>query len=197
MTDWASLRYVVVDVEGNGARPPDLVELATVPIVRGVVGKQSSWLVRPETPIIGVARRIHGISNTAVADAPVFADIKDEVLRALDADGIVAHNAHVDVGVLQRKLGEWECPEVFDTLTLARRLLPEAGSHKLGALVQTFHLDDGLSDTLTPHRAPYDAIVTARLFVRLATGGDAGRLTLEQLRNPRAGGGEDDAPTLF
>ena len=31
MTDWASMRYAVVDVEGNGQQPPDLVELAVVP----------------------------------------------------------------------------------------------------------------------------------------------------------------------
>ncbi len=30
MTDWTSLTYVVVDVEGNGQHPPDLVELAAV-----------------------------------------------------------------------------------------------------------------------------------------------------------------------
>jgi exodeoxyribonuclease X len=197
MTDWTSPRYVVVDVEGNGAQPPDLVELAAVPIIGGVVGEPSTWLVRPETPITGFARRIHGISNTAVADAPVFADIKDDVLRSLDADGIVAHNAHVDVGILQRKLGDWECPEVFDTLALARRLLPDAGSHRLGALVETFHLADGLADALTPHRASYDAIVTARLFVRLAARANARPLTLEQLRSPRSGRGDDEAPALF
>ena len=32
MTDWTSLDYVVVDVEGNGQHPADLVELAVVPI---------------------------------------------------------------------------------------------------------------------------------------------------------------------
>ena len=48
MTDWTSLAYVVVDVEGNGQQPPDLVELAAVPIVGGKIGEPSSWLVRPE-----------------------------------------------------------------------------------------------------------------------------------------------------
>ena len=32
MTGWTSMRYAVVDVEGNGQQPPDLVELAVVPI---------------------------------------------------------------------------------------------------------------------------------------------------------------------
>ena len=40
MTDWVSVRYAVVDVEGNGQQPPDLVELAVVPIVGGVIGQR-------------------------------------------------------------------------------------------------------------------------------------------------------------
>ena len=32
MTDWTSLRYATADVEGNGQQPPDLVELAVLPI---------------------------------------------------------------------------------------------------------------------------------------------------------------------
>jgi exodeoxyribonuclease X len=47
MTDWTSLNYAVVDVEGNGQQPPDLVELAVVPIRSGVIGEPASWLVRP------------------------------------------------------------------------------------------------------------------------------------------------------
>jgi DNA polymerase III epsilon subunit-like protein len=197
MTDWTSLNYVVVDVEGNGAQPPDLVELATVPIIGGVIGEASSWLVRTDTPITHFARKIHGIINDAVADAPVFDDIKTDVVHALNAGGLIAHNAHVDVGVLQRKLGDWECPEIFDTLKISRRLLPAADSYKLGALVEAFNLAKGLPEGLTPHRATYDALVTARLFVRLATLSDTRPLSLEELRNPKPGGGDDETPALF
>ncbi|MGH3610554.1 MAG: exonuclease domain-containing protein, partial [Pseudonocardiaceae bacterium] len=119
-----------------------------------------------------------------------------DVLDALAADVLIAHNAHVDLSVLRRKLDGWECPEIFDTLTLARRLLPGVGSYKLGALVEAFTLAEDLPAGLVPHRATYDALVTARLFVHLATLLDAGPLTLEQLRN-RPQGGDDDAPALF
>lgn len=195
MTDWTSRSYVVVDVEGNGQQPPDLVELAVVPIIGGVIGEPSSWLVKPDTPITHFACKIHGITNDTVADAPVFDVIKPEVLHALAADGLIAHNAHVDMGVLHRKLGDWECPEIFDTLKLTRRFLPDMGSYKLGALVEAFTLAKELPDGLTPHRATYDALVTARLFVRLATLPRA--LSLEELRNPPSGGGGDDPPVLF
>ncbi len=197
MTDWTSLDYVVVDVEGNGAQPPDLVELAAVPIIGGVIGEPSSWLVRPDTPITHFARRIHGISNDTVADAPTFDAVRHEVLNAVTAGGLIAHNAHVDVGVLQRKLGDWECPEIFDTLKLARRLLPDTDSYKLGALVDVFKLTDGLPADLTPHRATYDALVTARLFVQLATLPNLGPLSLEALRNTPTRGGEDEPASLF
>ncbi len=197
MTDWTGLNYAVVDVEGNGQQPPDLVELAIVPIVGGIVGEPSSWLVRPDTPIKFHATRIHGLSNKDVADAPVFADIRDEVLGALDGAALVAHNAHVDVGVLGRKLGDWECPEVFDTVKLARRMLPEQESYRLGSLVDVFKLANGVADDLTPHRATYDALVAARLFVRLATFPDTHPRSLEELRGQPSGGGDDDAARLF
>lgn len=191
MTDWKSLSYVVVDVEGNGQQPPDLVELAAVPIVDGIIGEPTSWLVRPDQPITHFAKKIHGISNDAVADAPVFAYVEADVRKALDASALIGHAAHVDVGVLQRKIGDWECPEVFDTLKLARRLLPGRESYKLGALVDEFNLADDLDGELRPHRATYDALVTARLFIHLA-----GRLSLEELRNP-SGGDRDEPPALF
>lgn len=198
MTDWTSLSYAVVDVEGNGQQPPDLVELAIVPIVGGRVGHTRSWLMRPETPIAHFATRIHGLTNKDVAGAPAFAEVADEVSELLDGPAIVAHNAHVDVGVLTRKLPCWKPAEVFDTLKLAKRLKPEQMSYKLGSLVEAFSLADGLPVGLSPHRATYDALVAARLFVYLASQAGEQPLTLEALRGkPPEGGGDDDVPTLF
>jgi exodeoxyribonuclease X len=178
VTDWTRLTYVVVDVEGNGHQPPELVELAVVPIVGGVVGEPTSWLVKPEHPIRYFATSVHGLSTKDVADCPRIADITPDVLESLDAPALVAHTAYVDVDVLRRELDKWQPPEVFDTLKLARRLVPELPNYKLGTLVEHFKLAEGLPDELKPHRATYDALVTARLFVHLAT--KAG--SLEELR---------------
>lgn len=196
MSDWTSLRYAVVDVEGNGQQPPELVEVAVVPVVGGMIGEPLCWLTKPEHPIKYFATRIHGLTNDDVADAPPFADLADEVRTALDVDALVAHNAHVDVGVLQRQLGEWEPPEVFDTLKLAKRFLSARVSYKLGVLTDAYDLAAGLPAGLSPHRATYDALVTARLFVLLATRDDAGPRSLADLRDQQPGGG-DDAPALF
>ena len=197
MTDWTSLNYVVVDVEGNGYQPPDLVELAIVRITGGVIGELSSWLVRPLTRIKPMAESIHGITNEQVAGLPLFQSIEGDVLRSLKADALVAHNAHVDVGVLQRKLGDWVCPEVFDTLKLARRLIPGLPSYRLGSLVEEFNLAESMPSDLKPHRATYDALMAARLFIYMAAQLGSGPLSLEVLRDQPPRGGTHEAAALF
>lgn len=197
MTDWTSISYAVVDVEGNGQQPPDLVELAVVPIVDGEIGEPASWLVKPKRPIKYFATRIHGITRDDVAEAPSFEDIADEVRASLDVPALVAHNAHVDIGVLKRHLAKWDEPEVFDTLKLAKRLLPDRSGYRLGMLVQALNLAEGLPDGLTPHRATYDALVTARLFVHLVTKAQDQPLTLETLRGDPPKRSSHEASSLF
>ena len=182
MTDWTSLRYAVADVEGNGQQPPDLVEVAVLPITDGALGEPVSWLARPPRPITRLATGIHRITDADVAGAPAFAEIGPDLRRALGDRALVAHNAHVDLGVLRRELHGWEPPEVFDTLKLARRMLPGQSSYKLGALVTALSLDEGLPPGLAPHRATYDVLVTARLFIRLATSPDGRPVPLDDLR---------------
>lgn len=189
VTDWTTLRFVVVDVEGNGQQPPELVELAVVPIVGGSVGQPTSWLVRPPHPIKHLATTFHGLRTHDVAGCPAITEIAAEVLAALDAPALVGHNAHVDVDVLRRELPGWEPPETFDTLKLARRLVPELPTYKLGDLVERFKLAEGLPEGMKPHRATYDALVTARLFALLAD--RAGNL--EDLRGRPPGKVPDDA----
>jgi exodeoxyribonuclease X len=154
--DWTRLRYAVVDVEGNGHHPPDLV-----------------------------------------ANAPRFADIADDVRTALESAAIVAHNAHVDLDVLRRKLPEWEPAGVFDTLKPARRLVPGRPAYRLGALVEAFGLGAQMPPGLQPPPATYDALVTARLFTHLATQPDGSPRSLAELRDARPGGGDGRTPPLF
>jgi exodeoxyribonuclease X len=186
MADWTSLSYAVADVEGNGQQPPDLVELAVLPITHGTIGEPVTWLVRPPHPITYIATRIHGITGKDVTGAPAFADISHQVREALSGRALVAHNAHVDIGVLRRELGDWETPEVFDTLKLARRLLPGQPSYKLGSLVKALSLDEEMPAGLVPHRAAYDVLVTARLFARLITRNAGSAVSLEELRGQSA-----------
>ena len=154
---WTSTGLVVADVEGNGRRPPNLVEAAVVPIVDGRIGEPASWLVRPPEPIGWQATRVHGITNQEVAELP-----------------------------------GWQPAAVVDTLKLARVRLPGRPSYRLVALVDAFDLARDLPNGLRPHRAAYDALVTARLFVHLATDADGGPLPLGELAGTPAAAPQPD-----
>lgn len=84
-----------------------------------------------------------------------------------------------------RTLPDWTPREAVDTLRLARKTWP-LPSYRLGALVEHRNLADGMPPDLQPHRATYDALVTARLFVDLAGTGGPEPLSLAALRE--AGG---------
>lgn len=177
---WHTARLVAVDVEGNGARPPGLVELALVPITEGVIGEAATWMVRPSSPVTWQATRVHEITNEDVRGLQPVAAVADEILARLGSETVlVAHNAHVDLDVITRELPGWEPAAVIDTLKLSRRLSPERPSHKLGELVAAYGLDHDVPAGAGPHRAGYDALMAARLLLRMIR--DAGLETLGQL----------------
>jgi exodeoxyribonuclease X len=178
---WAASEYAVVDVEGNGQKPPDLVEISIVTIKDGCLSRAKNWLVRPPRPVTPMARRFHKITDHQLDDAPTVADIDPELRHALTDKVFVAHNASVDLGVLTRELPGFQPTQVLDTLKLARRLLPGRTTYNLGALADTFGLATGLPAHLTPHRATYDALVCARLLSHLATPPARDPLTLTEL----------------
>jgi exodeoxyribonuclease X len=189
---WTNARLVVADVEGNGRRPPRLVEAAVVPIVVGRIGEPASWLVRPPEAITWQATKIHSITNTEVADLPDIDAVAHDVRAYLDGAVVVAHNAGIDLDVLTRELPGWQPAAVVDTLKVARVRLPGQPSYRLGALVDAFDLARDLPTGLRPHRAAYDALVTARLFVHLATDTDGGPLLLGDLTGTRAAAPQPD-----
>jgi DNA polymerase III epsilon subunit-like protein/DNA repair photolyase len=165
----AGQRLVVVDVEGNGQQPPEVVELAAVTIEDGMLGQPRSWLVKPRRPITPlVTRKVHGIRNADVAAAPAFAEVRDQVAALLGDAWLVAHNARVEHGILTPLLPGWEPRGVLDTLRLARAVWPGRRSYGLDALLKQEALDPS---TLAPdshrHRAAYDAAGTALLLLCL------------------------------
>lgn len=193
---WTVYRYAVVDVEGNGQQPPDLVEAAVVEINDGEIAQPRNWLVKPPRPITAMARRFHKISDAMVADKPSVAEVDTEIRASLAGRVVVAHNAHVDVNVLVRELPGFEPVQIVDTLKLARRLAPRQASYKLGSLVETFGLEAGGLPGVSAHRAAYDALMCARFLVHLATRHP--NLTLSDLLGvPYEEGKDDDAPALF
>ena len=162
-------KLLVVDVEGNGGQPPDLVEFAALPVHAGQVSAATGWstLIRPPVPITPMATRIHGISDHDVRDAPTWDQAADRVRSLLDGAWIAAHNASVEYGLLNRLMPDWQPTGVIDTLKLSRHLFGKSIRHNLDALIA----HTGIDTHQIPgrrHRAAFDAHATALLLVHLA-----------------------------
>jgi DNA polymerase III epsilon subunit-like protein len=168
-SDFDDLRFAVVDVEGNGQQPPEIIEIAVAHLDgMTLVGEPQSWLVKPSRPISPlVTHKVHGITNADVADAPTIRELAPTLL-AVFADRIpVAHNASVEKGVLGAQLPEWQPPMMLDTMRLAKLVWPGFKSYSLDPLLA--HAQISLGDGHgARHRAGFDAHATALLFVVLA-----------------------------
>ena len=162
-------RLLVVDVEGNGQQPPDLVELAAMPVLHGQLAAHSaeSTLLRPPRPITALATGVHHLTNDDVANAPAWSDIAEKVQADMTGVWFAAHGAHTDYRLLQRLMPAWEPAGVIDTLRLARAVYPQAPRHGLDALITHVRLNLAAVPGQR-HRAGYDAHVTALLLLEMA-----------------------------
>ncbi|WP_399094050.1 exonuclease domain-containing protein [Streptomyces sp. BBFR2] len=167
-SSWPPL--LVVDVEGNGATPPDLVEVAALPVRDGRpdTGTAGAWLTRPKKPVTPFAARIHGLTNERLATAPGWEEISGQVHALLDGAWICAHHAHVDYRVLRAHLPQWQPAGVLDTLRLAKAVHPGLPKYSLDALLAHVRPDLTQAPAVGRHRATYDAYATAQLLLALA-----------------------------
>lgn len=156
---------LVVDVEGNGQTPPDLIEVAVVEfnLQNSNPSIHESWLIKPPRPILPRVVRLHGITNKDVSSSLTWDDVKDEIRAVLKNSWVVAHNARVEYDALTRHLPGWAPQGMIDTLRLARAVWPKLPSHSLDSLI-LYSTVDLASARGTRHRALYDAYATAGIL---------------------------------
>lgn len=165
----ANDRFWVVDVEGNGATPSEIIELALVEVNDlHLTGRSHRWLIKPRQPIKALATQIHGLTNELVAHAPSIDDLAGEVAQLLNGVPIVGHNVRVEVDALTRDLPGWSTGVAIDTLRLAKFLRPDLESYTLERLGQELKCT-AEAVTISKgklHSALYDATLTALVFVK-------------------------------
>jgi DNA polymerase III epsilon subunit family exonuclease len=174
--------FVVFDIETTGPMPVPatakkaaktpprrgrVMEIGAARVHSGRIVAEFQTLVNPRMQIPDFITRLTGISDAMVASAPVFEEVAADWLRFAGTSVLVAHNAVFDVRFINHEVGS-----VFPgrrmmnshlcTVSLARRLLPNLKSFRLGALAEHFGVQHR-----TRHRAGDDARATARVFLHL------------------------------
>jgi len=159
----------VIDFETTGLSPAQgdrATEIAAVIVEDGkIVGRYQS-LMNAGVRIPSFIEALTGISNSMIRAAPPAAEVMEQVREFVGDIPLVAHNASFDskfwdaelARIQQKRKQEFAC-----SLLLARRLLPEAPSHKLGDLIRFANLPSAGR----AHRALADAEMAASLLSHL------------------------------
>lgn len=159
----------VIDFETTGLSPAQgdrATEIAAVLLRDGVVVDRYQSLMNSGVRIPPYIEELTGISTAMVSNAPAAAKVMREVSDFVGDHPLVAHNASFDCKFWDAELDRIERSrrqQFACSMLLARRLLPQAPSHKLGTLIEFAKLPvAGRS-----HRALADAQMAASLLTHL------------------------------
>jgi DNA polymerase-3 subunit epsilon len=160
----APLVFADLEMTGLDVAKDRVVEVCLERVRGGAVEKRLHTLVKPE--VVGEVGNVHvhGIDAAALATAPTFAAIRDEVVSVLDGAVFVAHGAVWDVAFLEAEAARtgspWKIAFWLDTLNLSRRTFA-LERHSLDALREHFGLDKSRA-----HRADADVAALRAVFDR-------------------------------
>ena len=136
--------FTIVDVETTGGSPffNRVIEIGLLRVEKGEVVEKYQTLVNPEMPLPEYITKITGLKDEDLVDAPVFAEIANEVLTKFENAIFVAHNSQFDYGFLKeefRRLGYGFTLPQLCTVRLSRALYKEHKHHNLTAIIERYN----------------------------------------------------------
>ncbi|MGB5417204.1 exonuclease domain-containing protein [Algibacter sp.] len=158
------MTYSIIDVETTG-RTNRITEISIFNYENGRVIDEFTSLVNPEDYIPNHITALTGIDNSMVYNAPIFADIAQNILDITENTVFVAHNVNFDYNVIRGEFNRINLDftrKKLCTIRLARKLIPGHKSYSLGKLCNDLNIQiEGR------HRARGDAEATVILFKKL------------------------------
>jgi DNA polymerase-3 subunit epsilon len=170
----------VVDTETTGGRAwsgDRITEIAAVVVRDGEIVELFETLVNPQRPIPYFITQLTNITWDMVKDAPTFDRVAPEVLRVLEGNVFVAHNAMFDwrfvTSEVSRSTGRKLEGRRLCTVKIARKVLPQLPRRSLDHVARYYGVE-----IQGRHRAAGDALATAKCLLRMLSDlGDRGCAT--------------------
>jgi len=178
----SAIDFCAVDLETTGVNPAfdKIVEIGAVRfrLDGGSICYQT--LVNPRVHIPENVVRIHGITDSMVADSPVLEDVRDAFFSFLGGTVPVIQNPRFDLSFIDRAFRSYNPAgaelHAIDTVKLAKKYFTELPNHKLSTLSSHLGLE------LVSHRALDDAIACMAVFCETLKGfGLTGESTFSDL----------------
>ncbi len=164
-----AMSYAVVDTETTGGRSwlgDRITEIAAVIVRDGEIVEVYETLVNPQRSIPPFITALTNITWDMVRDAPTFDRVAPEVMRVLEGNVFVAHNANFDwrflTTELSRATGRQLRGRRLCTVKIARKVLPQLSRRSLDYVARYYGVE-----IRNRHRAGGDALATAKCLIRL------------------------------
>ncbi len=185
------MRQIILDTETTGLDPKlghRVIEVAAVEIVdRRLTGNHFHRYVNPGRASEEGALQVHGLTEEFLRDKPKFGDIAKDFLEFVAGAELIIHNAAFDCAFLDAELGlldlkpiNGHCPQIVDTLRMARDLYP-GKKNNLNSLCERYQIDNSAR---TLHGALLDANLLAEVYLAMTRGQDS--LIIDAAPTPQA-----------
>lgn len=175
----SNINFVALDFETATASRASVCEVGLCFVRDGQIMSSPSYLMRPPSNRYdAVNTAVHGITPQMTEDAPEFWLQWPAIAAVLEGETVVAHYAPFDMGVIREECLRCGLPlpefRFVCSCALARYVLPGFYSYGLEPLCDHFGIaTDG------HHRAGTDALMTAKLMLRLCEVAEVG--TIDEL----------------
>ena len=164
--------FVVIDIETTGLNSnPDygevnhIIEVGAVKIEQGKISENFSSFCTCPISLPDEIVKLTGISNEDLANAPNVKQVLCDLYKFCKDGEIVGHNVSFDLGFLNYYGAKYKISfkqAYADTLAMSRRLLRnKLVNYRLATVAEHFKLK------FKGHRALNDALVTAKIFLKL------------------------------
>ena len=169
------MREIAFDTETTGLDPNTghkVIEIGCVELIDKMrTGNNFHAYINPLRDVPKSSTDVHGLTESFLADKPIFSDVAKDFLDFIGTDKLVIHNAGFDLKFINFELEVCKLPVVeytraVDTLVLARTKYPGAKVN-LDALCNRYGIDLSRREK---HGALLDAELLADLYLELLGG---------------------------
>lgn len=161
--------FVALDFEFGEVKQEriSIVEIGLQKVENGKFIKEFSMLINPESAIDSYASdNIHHIYQSDVRTAPTFETVWPDIMEFIGTNPVVVHDAKNERKAILSNIAYYDLTldnlVLFDTLKLAKSVLPENEKYNISSLSEFLKLPK-----LVAHDALADAQETAQLFMEL------------------------------
>lgn len=155
--------FVAIDVETTGLSPiaNELIEISAIKYDGKNKIDTFTSLIKPRAKIPYYITNITGITNEMVKNSPYVEEIMPSLIKFIEENPIVAHNANFDYKFIQNYSNNaFSKNMVIDTVQIGRKLYPNLPNHKLGTIAKHIGItEDGF------HRAEFDCECSAKIYI--------------------------------